>query len=596
MAVTLEQPPSLSTPDHLFDESAKKPQINIGRSGTQDDELYIVYEIERTVCEIAKGQWRRIALQFPDEMLIDAPRVVEALSKKLKQYSADQPLQENSDEIKNGKDGTKLAQEINIQETQQDKNTEERRLYILGDTSYGACCVDEVAAEHIDADVVVHYGRSCLSPTARLPVIYVFTSRTISLEAAEQSFQEKYSDKSLKVLMMSDVTYTNILVELHDRLRKAGYTNLVLTEVIQNPSSPLPNRTVPADVQADPGCLSEYHLFHISQPPASLLLTLASRVASIHIFPTDDIQTGTSLAVPSPANASIALRRRYGLVTSLSNASIFGILINTLSVKNYLHMVNQVKQQIESAGRKSYTFVVGKVNAAKLANFSEIDGWVVIGCWESSLIDSKEFYKPIITPFELELVLQSDRQRVFDGRWTSHFNELLRDGDLPQPQAEPTDSAALEDDQDDQGDSSSSAGVPDGDLDSEPESAPPEYDLRTGRLVSRPGNPTAPSTRTQPATKSSSKSQALAHRSTPTDLAKMGGQISLGAQFLLTNRTWRGLGSDLKIEYDEEGRTLVNGEEEGVGARMEVGRSGIARGYSHPEQEDGTESHESGRR
>jgi diphthamide biosynthesis protein 2 len=36
-------------------------------------------------------------------------------------------------------------------------------VFILGDTSYGECCVDEVNAEHNAADVVVHYGRSCLS-------------------------------------------------------------------------------------------------------------------------------------------------------------------------------------------------------------------------------------------------------------------------------------------------------------------------------------------------------------------------------------------------------------------------------------------------
>ncbi len=38
------------------------------------------------------------------------------------------------------------------------------RLFVLGDTSYGACCVDEIAAAHLAADVVVHFGRSCLSP------------------------------------------------------------------------------------------------------------------------------------------------------------------------------------------------------------------------------------------------------------------------------------------------------------------------------------------------------------------------------------------------------------------------------------------------
>ena len=44
-------------------------------------------------------------------------------------------------------------------------------LFVLGDTSYGACCVDEVAAQHLSADVIVHYGRTCLSP-------YVHTAHT----------------------------------------------------------------------------------------------------------------------------------------------------------------------------------------------------------------------------------------------------------------------------------------------------------------------------------------------------------------------------------------------------------------------------------
>jgi diphthamide biosynthesis enzyme Dph1/Dph2-like protein len=48
-----------------------------------------------------------------------------------------------------------------------------------------------------------------------------------------------------------------------------------------------------------------------------------------------------------------------------------------------------------------------KHSPAKIANFSDIGGWAVIGRWESSLVDSKEFYRPIITPFELELALQT---------------------------------------------------------------------------------------------------------------------------------------------------------------------------------------------
>ena len=56
-----------------------------------------------------------------------------------------------------------------------------REVFILGDTSYGECCVDEVAAEHLNADSVIHFGHTCLTPPQRLPVLYIFTRRDIDV-------------------------------------------------------------------------------------------------------------------------------------------------------------------------------------------------------------------------------------------------------------------------------------------------------------------------------------------------------------------------------------------------------------------------------
>lgn len=47
-------------------------------------------------------------------------------------------------------------------------------LYVLGDTSYAPCCVDEVAAQHVNSDAIVHFGPTCLVPSRRLPVCYSF--------------------------------------------------------------------------------------------------------------------------------------------------------------------------------------------------------------------------------------------------------------------------------------------------------------------------------------------------------------------------------------------------------------------------------------
>ena len=33
---------------------------------------------------------------------------------------------------------------------------------IMGDVTYGACCVDDYSARALGADIMIHYGHSCL--------------------------------------------------------------------------------------------------------------------------------------------------------------------------------------------------------------------------------------------------------------------------------------------------------------------------------------------------------------------------------------------------------------------------------------------------
>ncbi|KAJ9632074.1 Diphthamide biosynthesis protein 2 [Taxawa tesnikishii (nom. ined.)] len=538
-----------------------------------DEQLYLTYEIKRTVDEIRNGKWKRIALQFPDEMLVDAPRVYEALRDGLR----------NSSTTAAGPDGSTLSRvednatkESGGMELDMDKldigagsddtmGSSEEKLCILADTSYGACCVDEVAAEHVDAEVVVHYGRSCLSPTARLPVIYVFTTRPLDIGAVVESFRQTHPDTDTKVILMADIPYSSHVPEVYAKLRELDYTNVFATSVIHDPSSPLPNRSVPPEIEADAEALREFSLFHISEPPTSLVLTVSSRVSSIHIYPTVSDHSGPPQALP--ASTAQTLRRRYALVTKLSTVSIFGILINTLSVKNYMSALSHVQELIRRAGKKSYTFVVGKVNAAKVANFSEVDGWVIIGCWESSLIESRDFWKPIITPFELELALTDENERIWTGEWKSDFQSVLEnvkgvDGTASQTEADTAENGA----------DGSGGGWED-----EEESEPPQFDLRTGRYIShtRPmGRPSNTSNTNGGSTKATPNPAKSLIKRANGDIAQIGGEISPAAEFLRSKRTWQGLGSDYEIayDYDEEGKIR--------GTPMEEGRSGIAKGYA----------------
>jgi len=47
---------------------------------------------------------------------------------------------------------------------------------VMGDVTYGACCIDDFTARALDCDFLVHYGHSCLIPVDQTPIktLYVF--------------------------------------------------------------------------------------------------------------------------------------------------------------------------------------------------------------------------------------------------------------------------------------------------------------------------------------------------------------------------------------------------------------------------------------
>lgn len=110
-------------PTAFADDGSAVISRTVDVQSVKHSNLESLYEIDRTVDAILKGNYQRITLQFPDELLADAASVATELEKRTGQH-----------------------------------------IYVLADTSYGSCCVDEVAAEHVNADLIIHYGRSCLSP------------------------------------------------------------------------------------------------------------------------------------------------------------------------------------------------------------------------------------------------------------------------------------------------------------------------------------------------------------------------------------------------------------------------------------------------
>ncbi|CAO3666153.1 unnamed protein product [Rhizopus stolonifer] len=249
----------------------------------------------------------------------------------------------------------------------------------------------------------------------------------------------------------------------------------------------------------------------------------------------------TKVARKESVQVNKMLMKRYFLVQKAKDAETIGIVVGTLGVASYLNIIDHLKRVIRASGRKSYLFVMGKLNVAKMANFMEIDCYVLVSCPENSLIDSKEFYRPIVTPFELEIALIRDME--WTGNYETDFSKLL-----PQLRAE----EFTYDDENDE------------DLSSDEE---PHFSLITGQYKSTPFSRVRDTKEEGSGEEITSKLTDLTLRSKNTSITTL---LNSTAGEYLKNRTYRGL--EANVGQDEA-------------AEVQEGLSGIARGYKNEKDE-----------
>ncbi|KAF7331818.1 Diphthamide synthesis protein [Mycena kentingensis (nom. inval.)] len=67
---------------------------------------------------------------------------------------------------------------------------------IMGDVTYGACCIDDYTAVALGCDMLVHYGHSCLVPMDQtlIKTLYVFVEISIDSEHLHQSIRLNFPD------------------------------------------------------------------------------------------------------------------------------------------------------------------------------------------------------------------------------------------------------------------------------------------------------------------------------------------------------------------------------------------------------------------
>ena len=99
------------------------------------------------------------------------------------------------------------------------------------------------------------------------------------------------------------------------------------------------------------------------------------------------------------------LRQRFGAIELAKQAELFGILMSSKIGQQRIEMANHLNKLIESEGKSSIMIVADLFSASFFEGFREIDCFVSTACPRVAIDDYLQYKKPIITPIELEIVL-----------------------------------------------------------------------------------------------------------------------------------------------------------------------------------------------
>ncbi|KAJ1642075.1 Diphthamide biosynthesis protein 1, partial [Coemansia asiatica] len=144
------------------------------------------FEIHKTIWQIQRLSAQSVALQFPEGLMIFACTISDILE-------------------------TFAGVEV----------------VIMGDVTYGACCIDDFTAKALGCDFLVHYGHSCLVPVnvTTIKTMYVFVDIGIDTEHFVRTVEKNF-EPGTRIALVGVIQFVTALQTCKHVLSEKYFVNI----------------------------------------------------------------------------------------------------------------------------------------------------------------------------------------------------------------------------------------------------------------------------------------------------------------------------------------------------------------------------------
>ncbi|KAJ3127739.1 Diphthamide biosynthesis protein 1 [Nowakowskiella sp. JEL0407] len=272
---------------------------------------------------------------------------------------------------------------------------------VMGDVTYGACCIDDFTARALDCDFMIHYGHSCLIPidVTKIKTLYVFVDIKIDSSHFESTLAANFPANST-LSLISTIQFTATVHSVKNNLITRGFNVLIPQSKplsggeVLGCTSPMLSKSANCDAIVYLGD-GRFHLesMMISNPdvPAFKYDPYSK------IFSREEYDFKKMKRIRQ-GQIDIA-RTTKNFTTRVAN---YGIILGTLGRQGSLKVLEYLQQRLLDAGKSVVVVLLSEIFPSKLELFEEsIDVWVQIACPRLSIDWGYAFKKPLLTPYEL---------------------------------------------------------------------------------------------------------------------------------------------------------------------------------------------------
>ncbi|XP_020592318.1 2-(3-amino-3-carboxypropyl)histidine synthase subunit 1 [Phalaenopsis equestris] len=316
------------------------------------------FEVHKTLHRISSSSARRVALQFPDGLLM---------------YSL--PL---ADIFRSFSSTTDVL--------------------VLAEPTYGACCLDDYAASALSADLLVHYGHSCLVPvpSSLLPVLYVFVDIRIDVPRLAATVQSALAPPRCLALA-GTVQFVGAVHAARSLLEAEGFNVVVPQAKPLSPGEVLgcTAPTMPKSYGVDVVVFVADGRFHLE----------AFMIANPGI-PAYRYDPYLGVLVLEEYDHEGMKKARKDAIFAAREARNWGIVLGTLGRQGNTKVLDRVVDKMEEKGLDWTVVLMSEISPGRMELFRDsVDAWVQIACPRLSIDWGEGFSKPMLTTFELDIAL-----------------------------------------------------------------------------------------------------------------------------------------------------------------------------------------------